>query len=61
MFNKLYKIIKKIIFSFFILYGYNVLVPASAIIPINVITVFLVTILNFYSLFFLIAVKLLVY
>lgn len=61
MLNKLVKIIKKIIVSFFLLYGYNVIVPIEAIIPINIITVILVTIFNFPALICLIIVKILIY
>ena len=52
---------KKVIVSFFMLYGYNLLVPASAIIPINLITVMLITIFSLPALLALIAIKLTVY
>ena len=39
MIKKITKYIKKLIMSFFMLYGYNLIVPARAIIPINMITV----------------------
>ncbi len=61
MINKLYKFMKKVIVSFFMLYGYNLLVPASAIIPINLITVMLITIFSLPALLALIAIKLTVY
>ncbi len=61
MLNKLFKTLKKIIVSFFMLYGYNVLVPATAIIPINLITVLLITIFSIPAFIFLIVIRLLVY
>lgn len=61
MLNKLFKMFKKIIMSFFMLYGYNVIVPATAIIPINLITVLLVTIFSIPALVFLIVIRLVVY
>lgn len=58
MINKLFKIIKKIIMSFLIIYGYNAIgIPTSLIIPINVITVFFVYNFNFFGLFGLILFK----
>jgi hypothetical protein len=61
MLNKLYKFLKKIIASFFILYGYNVIVPTAAIIPINIITITLVTFFSFPALIILIIIRLIVY
>ena len=54
MLNKLFKILKKFIMSFFMLYGYNIIVPAQAIIPINLITVLLITIFSIPAFVFLI-------
>lgn len=61
MLKKIYKLLKKLVMSFFILYGYNVLVPAKAIIPINIITLSLVTLLSPLILLTLIAIKILIY
>ena len=61
MLNKLFTILKKIIMSFFMLYSYNVIVPATAIIPINLITVLLVTIFSIPALIFLIIIRLVVF
>lgn len=61
MLNRLFKLLKKIIMSFFMLYGYNVIVPATAIIPINLITVLIVTIFSVPALIFLIIIRLVVY
>ncbi len=52
MFKKILKILKKIIFYSFLLYGYNVLIePIGVIIPINVITVGILSILGIPALF----------
>jgi len=60
MLQKLYKILKKIIFSAFFLYGYNVIAaPLNIFIPINLITVFLISILGIPSLFALMIISLL--
>ena len=61
MLNKLYKILKKTIVSLFMLYGYNLLVPVSAIIPINLITVMLVTFFSLPALLILIIIKITIY
>lgn len=61
MLNQLYKIFKKIVTSFFIMYSYNIIVPASAIIPINLITVSLLTIFNIPALLGLIIIKIVIY
>ncbi len=61
MLKKLYKLLKKLVMSFFILYGYNILVPAKAIIPINIVTVTLITILSPIILLTLIVIKILIY
>ena len=61
MFNKLFKMLKKFIMSFFMLYGYNVIVPATAIIPINLVTVSLITIFSIPAFIFLIIIRLVVY
>ncbi|MBR2588257.1 MAG: pro-sigmaK processing inhibitor BofA family protein [Bacilli bacterium] len=59
--KKIIKCVRKTIMSFLILYGYNILVPARAIIPINIITVFLITLFNIAGLILLITIKLLIY
>lgn len=47
MLKKLLKIIKRIVVSSFLLYGYNLLVqPIGLIVPINVITVGVISILG---------------
>ena len=55
------KILKKIIIGFLILYGYNILVPAKAIIPINITTVTMTTIFGIPGLIILIIIKVLIY
>lgn len=61
MLTKLIKLFKKIIVSFFVLYGYNLIVPMKAIIPINIITVSLITLFNFPALIGLIIIKILIF
>ena len=61
MLNKLFKLIKKFIMSFFMLYGYNVIVPMAAIIPINLVTVSIITIFSIPAFIFLIVIRLVVY
>ena len=61
MLKRLYKFLKNIIVSFFILYGYNRLVPSPALIPINLITVILITIFGIPALIILIIIKLIFY
>ncbi len=61
MLDRITNILKKIIVGFLMLYGYNLLVPSAAIIPINVITVILLTIFGLPGLIFLIIIKLIVY
>lgn len=61
MLKKIYKIMRKLSLSFLMLYGYNILVPYRAIIPINLITVLLLTIFSYPALLMLIIVKLLIY
>lgn len=48
MLKKIFKLVKKVIFSSFLLYGYNILaLPLNVIIPINLITIFMITVLGF--------------
>lgn len=61
MLNKLSHFFKKLIVGFLMLYGYNLIVPAAAIIPINIITVILITIFGLPALIFLIIIKVIVY
>ena len=62
MLKKFLKIIKKIIFSAFLLYGYNILaLPINVIIPINIITILIITILGIPALFALILIHVLIY
>ena len=55
------KYVKKIIKSFFLLYGYNLLVPSKAIIPINYLTVGTLTIFSIPALITLIIIKMLIF
>lgn len=59
MLIKIIKFLKKFLLSFFILYGYNILVPSNAIIPLNIITVLIITFLNMPGLIILIIIRLL--
>lgn len=61
MLIKLYKLLKKIVVSFFLLYGYNVIVPYTAIIPINLITISLILVFKWPALLMLITIKILIY
>ena len=62
MTNKILKIIKKILFSIFLLYGYNMLIlPINIMIPINTITVFSICTLGFPALFSFIIIYILFY
>lgn len=56
------KILKRIIISSFLLYGYNLIVqPMGITIPINIITVSLLTILGVPALMALISIVVLIY
>ncbi len=62
MLRKIFNIIKKIVVSAFILYGYNLLVgPLNLYIPINIITVLLLTIFGIPALISLIVILLIVF
>lgn len=55
MFKKIFKFIKKIILSIFLLYGYNFIAQSiGIIIPINIYTVLLLSLFGIPSLFALI-------
>jgi hypothetical protein len=60
--KKIIKIIKKIIFSALLLYGYNVITaPLNVIIPLNFINIGLMTFLGIPALFALIFIKIIVF
>lgn len=62
MINKVFIIIKRIVMSVFLLYGYNLLAaPINLIIPINFITVLLVTIFGVPALLSLIVIMILLF
>lgn len=61
MLNKFTQTLKKLVVGFLMLYGYNIIVPAAAMIPINIITVILLTIFGLPALIFLIIIRVLVY
>lgn len=62
MFKKLLEIIKKVIFSVLVLYGYNLISsPLNLMVPINIVTVSLISILGMPALLALILVLLLVF
>lgn len=56
MLKKIFKIIKKIVFSMFLIYGYNLIaVPLGIIVPLNIITIIYVTLFGVPALLSLIA------
>lgn len=62
MLNKILKIIKKIVFSAFLIYSYNLIAaPLNLIIPINIITITLVTLLGIPALLAFIVILLVVF
>ena len=62
MLRNVFKIIKRIVISSFLLYGYNLIVqPLGLMIPINVITVGVLTILGIPSLLGLIFIMIFIY
>ncbi len=61
MLTKITKVLKRILVSFFMLYGYNLLVPSEALIPINFITVIILSIFEVPGLLFLIIIRLFIY
>lgn len=62
MFKKFFKIIRKIIFTVLLLYGYNlIMAPLDMMIPINIITVGLITFLGIPALLALIVILLVVF
>lgn len=62
MFKTIFKIMRRIIISSFLLYGYNIIVqPIGLIIPINIITIGALTILGVPALLCLIFVFIFIY
>ena len=62
MFKQIYDVLKKIVVSSFLLYGYNLIaVSLGIIIPINIITVLILVVLGYPSLFSLILIQTLIY
>ncbi len=62
MIKKIFSFIKKILFSVFLIYGYNLIAsPLNLIVPINMITVGLITILGLPAFFSLIVILLIVF
>ncbi len=62
MLKLIFKIIKRIIISSFLLYAYNLLMqPVGMIIPINVITIGLITLLGVPALLSLIFIMVMIY
>lgn len=62
MLKQIFKIIKKIIMSVFLLYGYNLIAaPLGFIIPINLITVSLISLLGIPALLSLVFVLIVVF
>ena len=62
MWKKIIKIIKKIIFSSFLLYSYNLIaVPLNIIIPINFFNIGIISILGIPALFSLIFIHILIF
>lgn len=59
--KKIKTILKRILISFFMLYSYNILVPSAAFIPINLITLSVLTIFDVPGLIFLIIIRLIIY
>ncbi len=62
MLKKLFKIIKRVIISSFLLYGYNLLVqPIGLILPINIYTVGIISLLGVPSMLALIFIMFFIY
>ena len=62
MLKKMFGMIKKIVFSTFLIYSYNIIsAPLSLIVPINIITVLLVSFLGLPALLALIFVLMIVF
>ncbi|HPF82858.1 MAG TPA: pro-sigmaK processing inhibitor BofA family protein [Bacilli bacterium] len=62
MLKKIIKIVRRVILSFIIIYGYNLLIsPINLIIPINLVTLTYTTILGIPAFLSIIVVSLLIY
>ena len=62
MVKQIFNCFKRVVFSSFLLYGYNLLaVSLGIIIPINIITVLILVVLGYPSLFSLILIQTLIY
>ena len=62
MLKKIFFVLKRVVFSSLLLYGYNLLAaPLGIVIPINVLTIILVSILGIPSLFALIFIHILIF
>ena len=62
MLKKIFNLIKKIVFSVFLIYGFNLIAsPLNLIIPINIITVGFITLLGLPALLSLILVYFIVF
>lgn len=62
MLKKLYNLLKRIVISAFALYGYNLIAaPTGLIVPINIITISILTILGLPSLIFLIIILVVIF
>ena len=62
MLKSLFNLLKKIVFSVFLIYGFNLIAsPLNLIIPINIITVGLITILGMPALLSLILIYFIVF
>ena len=62
MLKKIFSVLKKVIYSSFLIYGYNMIAaPLNLIIPLNLVTVSLVMVLGFPSLISLIIIISLVF
>ena len=62
MLKKIFGILKKIIMSAFLIYGYNLIAsPLNLVVPINLITVFSVSFFGFPALFSFIVILFFIY
>ena len=62
MIKQIFKIIKKIVVSALLLYGYNVItLPIDVVIPINIINISLLTVLGIPALFALIFLNIVIF
>ena len=62
MIKKIFKVVKKVVFSALLLYGYNVIAnPINVIVPINFLNIGLITVLGIPALFALIFINIIVF